>query len=211
MSRVVAMTPGGIAAKVARIVLGHRIHVDVAIPVVSIGARGIIEERVVRGWHEATSARSLTHAVAEAALKMLINICDCSREYFSSMAYSSIGGNIRRTVGRVSMAERTVEAEGRHRGMAAYATHANTTIQFHTMAEGACLLNTPRGVMEGVVRAGPFRRMGIVNTMTALAALIAGTGYTDIKTRIAARPAWLAMALLAFCQVPLGIGAMDGA
>ena len=111
------------------------------------------------------------------------------------------------------MAEGTVQSKGRCRAMAAEATDTDPTdaIQANTMAEGARLLDTACRVVESIVRARPLRRMGIVDAVAAFAALVAGNDDADVEARVAARAARLAVALLAFRQVCLGVGSMIAA
>jgi len=97
--------------------------------------------------------------------------------------------------------------------MTAEATDTDSTdpIQADSMAEGARLLDTASGVVECVVRSGPLRGMSIVDTVTTFAALIPCRDDADIEARVAAGTARLTVALLAFGQVGLGIGAVIAA
>ena len=75
--------------------------------------------------------------------------------------------------------------------------NAANTIQVDTMTEGTAVLD-----ISGRIVIWPVLRVGVVSSVTVLTGVIA---KADIEARVVARPADLAMAGLAVCQVCFGV------
>ena len=64
------MTRGSITPIIIGIVPVIGAHIDIAVPMVPVGIRTVVEEEIVRGWLEPTAVSSFIHAVADEALDM---------------------------------------------------------------------------------------------------------------------------------------------
>ena len=74
MRRIIEMTSCGITAEVGLIVLGCGIHFDIAVPMITIRARGPVKGSVVGGCLEGATACGLFHAVTDRAGVMQADI-----------------------------------------------------------------------------------------------------------------------------------------
>jgi len=101
------MATSSITTEINLVVLKVSTHVDVAVPVISQGIRGRIEQGIISRFLEtADVVRIFTCTMANRAFEM-------DSQGNSGMVHPSIGRHIRLTVGRIAMAERAVESERR--------------------------------------------------------------------------------------------------
>ena len=63
MGRVIAMASGCITTEVVDIVLGDSIHLDIAVPMIAVSIRRVVEQRVIGVCREAATSRGLLHTV----------------------------------------------------------------------------------------------------------------------------------------------------
>ena len=70
MGGIVAVASGSITTKIGCIVLCIRVHVDVAIPVITIHVCGVVEQGIISDRCEGTAWSRLLHAVADHAVIM---------------------------------------------------------------------------------------------------------------------------------------------
>lgn len=121
VGRVVAMAPCSIAAKIGGVVLGRRVHLDSAVPMIAIGLRGCVVQCVIRGCREVATAGSFLHAMAGYA--------DIMQADIGHIAMDDRHGHIEvsRTIRRNAVAVSAVEGEIGHFSVAAKTADADTT------------------------------------------------------------------------------------
>ena len=102
------MTRGRITPIIIGIVPVIGAHIDIAVPMVPVGVRTVVEEEIVRGWLEPAAVSSFIHAVADEALDMWSGIGDPTMRDWSR-DIEIVG-----TIGWITVTESAVEVKGRH-------------------------------------------------------------------------------------------------
>ena len=201
------MTPGIVTTEVRGIVCGPGVHLDLAVPVITIGLRGSTEQRVIGGWREAAAGRTFLHTMAGHTDVMRTDTGD------TAMIDRRGGRVVRRTQRWISVACAAIEGEVHRFGVAFETAHTDATcsVQVHAMTERAGILNITGSIMEGGIWSCPVLRMGIISLVATFAAISSSAADTDVEAWIAARSTELAMTALAGRQIRLGIGAVIAA
>jgi len=191
----IAVTTSRIAAEINFVVRGVFIHVNPAVPVVTLGIRAFVEQGVTGNSREVAAGGILLGTMTDRADIVRADSRD------TAVGHTERCCLICRAVRRITVAEGAIEGEAGHTAMTAEAAHPHPAgpVQIDPMAEGTARLNDSgrNRVVEGVVRPRPIRWVGQVCAMTALAPLTAGAADPEVEARIASRSARLGVTGLA--------------
>jgi len=191
----IAVTTSRIAAEINFVVRGVFIHVDPAVPVVTLGIRAFVEQGVTGNSREVAARGILLGTMTDHADIVRADGRD------TAMGHTERCCLICRAIWWITVAEGTIEGEAGHTAMTAEAAHPHSAspVQIDPMAKGTAHLNDSgrNRVVEGVVRPRPIRWVGQVYAMTALAPLTAGAADPQVEARIASNSARLGVTGLA--------------
>ena len=115
--------------------------------------------------------------------------------------------NIPVICGGIAMAGRTVKSETGCFGMTLKAVGSDTTnpVKVRAMAQGTGRLDISCRVVEGIVRASPVCRVGIIDTVAGFAAVTSGAGDPNVEAWVGPWTTNFTMTGLAGSQIGFGI------
>ena len=208
MVGIVGMAFRGVATEICLIVCGAEVHIDLAVPMVSIGVGCLVEQLVIFCSRKAAARGGLLHAVTDDTGVMQRNIGNI---YVSKLVVHSFTiiirdfrcGPINGTVRGIAVAFLTIQGEIGRLGVAVKATDSNSiySVKIDSMTQGTRLWDNVSGnrVMEGCVGPGPIGRMSVIFIMTATCLTTGAVcpKNSNVKAGVAAGAAGLAVADLA--------------